>query len=145
VSGPYFAGLLSQKLGYAFRGRALLHARMHERNVRFPNAVIPQSAWSAPATNLLKYIPAPNNANGTFSTSAFNKPCATTKAPTASMPTRAGVCCPPTTFSTTGRRTIPIPVAQGRSERPGLQRALYRPRAIARPRRHENAERDRRE
>jgi hypothetical protein len=38
-----------------------------------PNAVIPQSAWSAPAANLVKYIPAPNNANSTFSTSAYNE------------------------------------------------------------------------
>ena len=34
------------------------------------------------------------------------RPCGTTKAPTAWMPTRAGVCCPPTTFWTTGRKTI---------------------------------------
>jgi hypothetical protein len=34
--------------------------------------VIPQKAWSAPATNLLQYIPTANNANGTFSTSSSN-------------------------------------------------------------------------
>jgi hypothetical protein len=37
-----------------------------------PNAIIPKSAWSAPATNLLQYIPAPNNPNGTFSTSSYD-------------------------------------------------------------------------
>ena len=38
-----------------------------------PNAVIPKTAWSAPATNLVQYIPAPDNSDGTFSTSAFNQ------------------------------------------------------------------------
>ena len=38
-----------------------------------PTLTIPQSAWSGPATNLLKYIPAPNNPDGTFSTSAYNE------------------------------------------------------------------------
>lgn len=42
----------------------------------FPNAVIPESAWSAPALNLLKYIPVPNatDSNGVldeFTSSAF--------------------------------------------------------------------------
>jgi hypothetical protein len=39
-----------------------------------PNATIPMSTWSAPAKNLLKYIPTPSNtANNTFSTSAFSQ------------------------------------------------------------------------
>ena len=38
-----------------------------------PNATIPQSAWSAPAVNLLKYIPAPNLPGNVFSTSAYNQ------------------------------------------------------------------------
>jgi len=39
-----------------------------------PNATIPMSAWSAPARNLLQYIPLPNNtSNNTFSTSAFSQ------------------------------------------------------------------------
>ena len=36
-------------------------------------SIIPKSAWAAPAANLLKYIPTPNNSNGTFSTSAYNE------------------------------------------------------------------------
>jgi hypothetical protein len=75
VSGPYWASQLSQKLGYGvttgepyyFPGCASSFECV------LPNAVIPQSAWSAPATNLLKYIPLPNNADGTFSTSAYNQ------------------------------------------------------------------------
>ncbi len=42
-------------------------------NSVFPGGIIPQKLWSAPATNLLKYIPGPNNSNGTFSTSAYNQ------------------------------------------------------------------------
>jgi hypothetical protein len=39
-----------------------------------PNATIPMNAWSAPARNLLQYIPTPSNtANNTFSTSAFSQ------------------------------------------------------------------------
>ena len=39
-----------------------------------PNATIPMSAWSAPAQNLLKYIPIPSNtSNNTFSTSAYSQ------------------------------------------------------------------------
>ncbi|HXW54755.1 MAG TPA: carboxypeptidase regulatory-like domain-containing protein [Candidatus Cybelea sp.] len=37
----------------------------------FPNEVIPQSAWSAPAQHLLQYIPAPNVSADQFSTAAF--------------------------------------------------------------------------
>ncbi len=39
----------------------------------FPNAIIPQRAWSAPATHLLPYIPAPNVGASTFSTGADGK------------------------------------------------------------------------
>ena len=39
----------------------------------FPNAVIPQAAWSSPAMQLLKYIPLPNVGTNYFSTSAYNE------------------------------------------------------------------------
>jgi hypothetical protein len=38
-----------------------------------PGLSLPASEWSRPATHLLQYIPAPSNANGTFSTAAFNE------------------------------------------------------------------------
>ena len=38
----------------------------------FPNAVIPQKAWSVPAQRMLQYIPAPNTALG-YATSSFNQ------------------------------------------------------------------------
>ena len=66
VSGAYLASLLTQELGYTVTSGEAYSAV-------FPDGVIPKSAWSVPATNLLKYIPTPNNSDGTFSTSAFNK------------------------------------------------------------------------
>jgi hypothetical protein len=45
-----------------------------ERNGIFPNGDdIPESAWSAPAKNLLQYIPAPNVGTNSFATSAYNE------------------------------------------------------------------------
>jgi hypothetical protein len=60
------SNLLSKELGYTVSPSEPLDAV-------FPGGVIPQRLWSSPATNLLKYIPAPNNANGTFSTSSYNQ------------------------------------------------------------------------
>ena len=60
VSGPYWAGLLSQKLGYAVSaGEPYYTPGCTAATCVFPGATIPQSVWSAPATNLLKYIPQP--------------------------------------------------------------------------------------
>jgi hypothetical protein len=66
VSGPYMASLLTQELGYTVTsGEAYSSV--------FPNGAIPQSAWSAPAKNLLQYIPSPNTGTSQFSTSAFSQ------------------------------------------------------------------------
>jgi len=75
VSGPYFASQLSSKLGYPVAaGEAYFTPGCTSAaNCVFPNAVIPQNAWSAPGKNLLQYIPDANNSNGTFSTAAFNQ------------------------------------------------------------------------
>ena len=75
VSGPAWASQLSQKLGYAVTAGEPYYFSGCKSSAQcvLPNAVIPQSAWSATATNLLNYIPAPNNPNGTFSTSAYNQ------------------------------------------------------------------------
>ncbi len=75
VSGPYWASQLSQKLGYGVSaGEPYYFAGCTgSSQCVLPNATIPQSAWSAPAANLLKYIPSPNNSNGTFSTSSYNQ------------------------------------------------------------------------
>src|SRR3984957_6359859 len=64
VSGPYLANLLSRELGYT------VTADEPYTSV-FPDGNIPQSAWSAPAKNLLQYIPFPNVTSDQYSTAAF--------------------------------------------------------------------------
>jgi hypothetical protein len=74
VGGPYFANLLTQKLGYTVTAGEPYYVAGCTTSAQcvFPNAVIPQSAWSTPAQRMLQYIPAPNTANG-FATSSFNQ------------------------------------------------------------------------
>jgi hypothetical protein len=74
VGGPYFANLLTQKLGYGVTpGEAYyVPGCANSTQCVFPNAVIPQTAWSVPAQRMLQYIPAPNTANG-YATSSFNQ------------------------------------------------------------------------
>jgi hypothetical protein len=62
VSGPYIASLLTQRLG-----RTITAGETYASV--FPNAQIPQSAWSAPAQYLLSSIPQPNAGAGLFETS----------------------------------------------------------------------------
>ncbi|MGO9126358.1 MAG: carboxypeptidase regulatory-like domain-containing protein [Terriglobales bacterium] len=75
VSGPYWASLLSQKLGYGVTAGEPYYVPGCASSAQcvFPNAVIPQSAWSAPAQHLLQYIPIPNVGNNNFSTSAVDE------------------------------------------------------------------------
>ncbi len=78
VGGPYFANLLTQKLGYPVQQgepyyvNGCTQANAQAGQCVFGNAHIPQSAWSVPAQRMVEYIPAPNTANG-FATSAFNQ------------------------------------------------------------------------
>jgi hypothetical protein len=78
VGGPYFANLLTQKLGYTvsqgepYYFNGCTQADSQQGHCVFYNAVIPQSAWSVPAQRMLQYIPAQNVANG-FATSAYNQ------------------------------------------------------------------------
>jgi carboxypeptidase family protein len=46
---------------------------LQERAGIFPNFVIPPSTWSAPAKNLLQYIPLPNDGPSIFTTSSQNQ------------------------------------------------------------------------
>ena len=72
VSGPYLANLLTKNLGYGVAaGEPYYKPGCNFGTCVFPNAVIPQSAWSAPAKHLLQYIPAPDIGTNLFSTSAF--------------------------------------------------------------------------
>lgn len=72
VTGSYLASLLAQKLGYPVTaGEPYYKPGCTFTNCVFPGAMIPQSAWSAPARNLLKYIPVPNAGTDQYSTSNF--------------------------------------------------------------------------
>jgi len=72
VSSPYLANLLGQKLGYTVNANEPYYTPGCITNVQcvFPNAMIPQRAWSAPAQHLLQYIPVPNTGPTTFSTAS---------------------------------------------------------------------------
>lgn len=75
VNGQGLAASLSQRLGYAVaNGEPYYFTACHSTSqCLFPNALIPQSAWSAPAKNLVQYIPAPDQGSNVFSTSAENQ------------------------------------------------------------------------
>jgi hypothetical protein len=73
VNGPYTARLLTQKLGYpvSVGERYYTPGCASSTACVLPNAVIPKSAWSSPALNLLQYIPQPNIGSNLFSTAAY--------------------------------------------------------------------------
>jgi len=75
VSGPYWASQLSRKLGYSVTAGEPYDfpGCITPAQCVLPNATIPKSAWAAPAASLLPYIPAPDNPNGTYSTSSYNE------------------------------------------------------------------------
>ena len=72
VTGQYWASLLSQELPYAVSAGEAYYTPGCSSSAQcvFPHGVIPVSAWSAPARNLLRYIPPPNGGTHTFSTTA---------------------------------------------------------------------------
>ena len=75
VNGQYWAGLLSQKLGYGVNpGEPYFAAGcIDSAQCVFPNARIPERAWSAAARALLPFIPPPDQGEDVFSTSAYNQ------------------------------------------------------------------------
>ena len=143
VSGPNIATTLSSHLGYTvqpgepyyFSGPTQQHpagGRCTSNNPAigcvFPNATVPTTAWIAPGTNLLQYIPAPNNSNGTFSTSAFNQNLRDDKgAYRLDANTRLGLFTA-YYFLDDWSQNNPYPVAQGGANVPGFN-ALYTGRA----------------
>jgi hypothetical protein len=62
VNGPYWAGVLSARLGYTVTNGEpyYLPGCTSNANCVFPNAVIPATAFAAPAVGILPYIPSPN-------------------------------------------------------------------------------------
>src|SRR5580692_6571845 len=124
VSGAGFASTLSQKLGYTVTAGENYFtpgcASSGPNPCVFPGAVIPQTAWSTPAQNLLKYIPSPTNSNGTFSTSAFNQTLRDDKgAYRADANTRWGLLSA-YYFLDDWSQNNPYPVAQGGANVPGF-------------------------
>jgi Carboxypeptidase regulatory-like domain len=78
VTGVGWANQLSQTLGYTVtQGEPYYTFGCTDTaTCVFPNAVIPQSAWSSVAVNTLKYVPSSNgvvNNSANYSTSAFNE------------------------------------------------------------------------
>ncbi len=63
VNGDSWAALLSSRLG-----RTVTAGEPYAEV--FPDGKIPQSAWSAPAINLLTYVPEPNSGTALFATAA---------------------------------------------------------------------------
>jgi Carboxypeptidase regulatory-like domain/TonB dependent receptor len=78
VSGSNFANILSQRLGYQVAAGENYYVpgclSTGPSPCVFPGAVIPKSAWSAPALNLLQYVPQPNVGNSTFSSATMVEP-----------------------------------------------------------------------
>ena len=75
VNGPFWAQTLSNQLGYTVsQGEPYYTAGCaSSAQCVFPNAVIPASAISTPAKNLLQYVPEANLPGGFFSSSAFSQ------------------------------------------------------------------------
>src|ERR1700735_2399472 len=77
VSTPYMASQLSSRLGYAgTQGEAYYYSGCSSTGAKpcvFPGAVIPQSAWVAPATFLLPYIPQANIGTSEFDSANFDQ------------------------------------------------------------------------
>jgi hypothetical protein len=73
VTGPYMASILSQRLGYAVSDGEPFYTPgcAGPAQCVFPNAIIPQSAWSAPTKGLLQFIPLPNIGTNRFSGSSL--------------------------------------------------------------------------
>ena len=73
VQGSYAANLLTQRLGYGVSpGEAYyMPGCANPTACVFPNAVIPQRAWSVPAQNLLQYIPLPNVGTSEYSNASL--------------------------------------------------------------------------
>jgi carboxypeptidase family protein/TonB-dependent receptor-like protein len=126
VSGPYIANLLSQRLGYPVSSGESYYTPGCASSAQcvFPNAVIPQQAWSAPAQKLLQYIPAPNSGADTFATSAYNQTLNDNKgAARIDANTRFGMLAG-YYFLDNYVLNNPYPVAQGGASVPGFN-ALY--------------------
>jgi len=74
VNGPYWAQVLSQRLGYTVtNGEPYSLANCTSTsNCVFPVGLIPQRGFAPTAIPLMKYIPLPNTGSDTFTTAGQN-------------------------------------------------------------------------
>ncbi len=74
VQGSAWANTLSQRFGYPVTAGEPYYTSGCTSNAQcvFPNAVIPKSAFSPPASFLMKYIPLPNSGSA-YTTSAYKE------------------------------------------------------------------------
>jgi hypothetical protein len=122
VSGPYLAGLLAQKLGYAVSAGEPYYVSgcSVASQCVFPNAVIPKSAWSAPALSLLQYIPQADEGAAIFSTSAENQTLLDDKGALRLDETTRWGSFSAYYFADDYRLDNPYPTAQGGANVPGF-------------------------
>ena len=105
---PARRAVLLQRPHAAASGRRTLHQQQSGNRLRLSERHCPDDAHGPrPEPTSCNTFQRPTIPTARFPLRPSTKPCATTRAPTASMPIRASACSPPTTFSTTGRRTIP--------------------------------------
>ncbi len=122
VSGSSFAQLLTQRLGYGVTAGEPYYFAGCTSSAQcvLPNAAIPQSAWSSPTANLLKYIPAPDSSNGTFSTSSYNETLLDNKGAFRLDGTTRWGMMSAYYFHDAWSQNNPYPVAQGGANVPGF-------------------------
>lgn len=75
VGGTSWAQTLSQELGYPVKAGEVYYAPgcTSSSSCVFPNAVVPQAAFTAPTKALMQYIPLPNVGSDFFTTSAYDQ------------------------------------------------------------------------
>lgn len=72
VKGSYWAGILSQRLGYTVTPGEPYYFTgcTSSANCVMPNATLPTTGWDAPSSKLLAYIPGPNIGSNNYQTSS---------------------------------------------------------------------------
>lgn len=127
VSEPYWASVLTQRLGYnVAQGEPYYtSACITTSQCVFPDGKIPRRAWSPAAAHLLSAIPKPNAGAGVFSTSALPRITRDDKASLRlDAPTRYGALMAYYFFDDY-RVNNPYPTAQGGASIPGFNALNY--------------------
>jgi hypothetical protein len=130
VTGQSWANVLSQRLGYPVSPgeRYYTPGCTDFSQCVLANGVVPLSAWSTPARNLLKYVPQPNADQDTFATSAYNEDLRDDKAAYRLDDNSRWGLLSAYYFLDDSRLNNPYPVAQSGASVPGFN-ALYLGRA----------------